>query len=340
VRLVYGTTNSPPTPQRIVNADVQPNLPTDPVSGLLRAWLLPGWFAGLVEFDAPWGIAVPEGLGSLFVVLAGRCHLSLADGSQPAEIEAGDVLLLSQGAAYRLQDDPETPTVPYPGGFRHNAARSPTPQDVGGSTRLVFGHFSVTSPGADALNFGFGPLVRLKAETCPVLRGYRTIVEAVEDEQNVRSPGWQALVDHLIQTLLLQTLRTLILQNGSARGGGPDAGTSLFKAALDDAIGPALELIHRRPKERWTVTALASYVNISKSAFSERFHDLVGKPPLRYLTDLRIQNACRLLLDTQLGVKEVAALVGYESASSFSNAFKRCTGKSPAEFRKRGNSLA
>ena len=37
------------------------------------------------------------------------------------------------------------------------------------------------------------------------------------------------------------------------------------------------------------------------------------------------------------GVKEIAVHVGYESASSFSNAFKRLIGKSPADFRKNGN---
>lgn len=94
-----------------MNAVIQAK-PTDPLSESLRAWLLPGWWAGLAEFDAPWGIAVPHGLGSLYVVLAGRCCLTLADGSQREEIEAGDVLLLSRGVAYRLQDGPESLTVP------------------------------------------------------------------------------------------------------------------------------------------------------------------------------------------------------------------------------------
>jgi len=311
--------------------------PTDAFSEVLRAWLPPSWRAGLAEFDAPWGIAVPEGLGSLYVVLAGRCCLSLADGSRREEIEAGDVLLLSRGAAYRLQDSPESATAPYPAGFGHGGVGPPTRQTLGSATRLVFGHFSIASPDVGTPGLGFGPIVRLKAESCPVLSSYRAIVAAVAEEQRVRAPGWQAVVDHLAHTLLLQTLRALILEKQEQRCKETGAGTSLFRAALDDAIEPALELIHHRPEDPWTVTSLASRVNISKSSFSERFHELVGKPPLRYLTEQRMQKACRLLLDTEFGVKEIAAMVGYDSASLFSNAFKRCTGKAPVDYRKNGS---
>jgi AraC-like DNA-binding protein len=74
----------------------------------------------------------------------------------------------------------------------------------------------------------------------------------------------------------------------------------------------------------------------AKSAFSERFREVVGKPPLQYLTEYRIRKACQLLRDTRLGVKEISSQVGYDSASSFSNAFKRWMGKSPGAFRRNG----
>ncbi len=320
---------------RTMNAEIQTEL-TDPLSEALRAWPLPGWWAGIAQFDAPWGMAVSEGLGSLYVVLAGRCCLTLADGSQQEEVEAGDVLLLSQGVAYCFQDSPESPTVPYPGNFALRGVGPPTRQDSPGSTRLVFGHFSIATPGANQPGFGFDPIVRLQAESCRALSGYRAIAAAMAEEQSVQAPGWQAVVDHLAQTLLMQTLRALVLQARTALGDQSDAGIPLLRATLDGAVGPALELIHRRPEERWTVTSLASHVRISKSSFSERFHALVGIPPLRYLTEYRMRKACRLLLDTELGVKEIASMVGYDSASSFSNAFKRRTGKSPAEYRKNG----
>lgn len=125
-----------------MNSDSQSTQSTDPVCEVLRAWFLPGWWAGLAAFEAPWGIAVPEGRGSLYLVLAGSCCVTFADSGLPVAIEAGDVLLLGQGQAYCVQDAPESPTVPYPAGFTHCGARWPAQQSLTGSTRLVFGHFT------------------------------------------------------------------------------------------------------------------------------------------------------------------------------------------------------
>jgi AraC-like DNA-binding protein len=112
-----------------------------------------------------------------------------------------------------------------------------------------------------------------------------------------------------------------------------------IQAAMDVSIGPVLAMLHDAPEKPWTVTSLAKRAHLAKSAFSERFRQAVGQPPLKYLTEYRIDKACRLLRHTQLGVKEIAACVGYESASSFSNAFKRWVGMAPADYRKNGNGV-
>ena len=145
-------------------------------------------------------------------------------------------------------------------------------------------------PGVPTLTLGLDPVIRVRAESCPLLRDYRTLVDAVTEEQAARTPGWQAVVDHLVQILLFQMLRSFISAIGPARETHPEKKAVFLRAALDDAIGPALGLIHRHPERPWTVTALANHVNISKSAFSERFRQVVGKPPLQYLTEYRIQS--------------------------------------------------
>jgi AraC-like DNA-binding protein len=78
---------------------------------------------------------------------------------------------------------------------------------------------------------------------------------------------------------------------------------------------------------------LAGAVGISRSRLAECFTQIVGQPPMRYLTQWRIQLAARVLSD---GGSKVAALgrnVGYESEAAFSRAFKRFVGVSPAQWR-------
>ena len=73
---------------------------------------------------------------------------------------------------------------------------------------------------------------------------------------------------------------------------------------------------------------------MSRSPFAARFATLVGEPPLTYLTRWRMHRAARLLRGQRLPVEEVAEQVGYETAASFSKAFKRSYGVSPAAYRR------
>jgi AraC-like DNA-binding protein len=150
----------------------------------------------------------------------------------------------------------------------------------------------------------------------------------VTEESQFLRPGSQAVIDQLVRLCFIKTLRSLILNSGSA-----GLSTGVWLATSDPLVGPALALIHTRPQTHWTVSALAREVDMSRSAFAERFRKVVGSPPLQYVTEVRMQKACDLLLDSELGVKEIAALVGYESSSSFTTVFKRRIGLSPALYR-------
>ena len=65
-----------------------------------------------------------------------------------------------------------------------------------------------------------------------------------------------------------------------------------------------------------------------------RFNELIGRPPIRYLTEWRLNLASGLLRTTDMGVREVASRVGYSSEEAFSRAFKRAFGRSPAHWRR------
>jgi AraC-like DNA-binding protein len=98
-------------------------------------------------------------------------------------------------------------------------------------------------------------------------------------------------------------------------------------------LAPALSHLHRDPARRWTVADLAAASNVSRSVLDERFRHMLGRSPIRYLTDWRLHMAKDLLATTDLGVHAIAHRVGYDSEEAFSRAFKRAYGRSPAHWR-------
>ena len=85
--------------------------------------------------------------------------------------------------------------------------------------------------------------------------------------------------------------------------------------------------------------AIAESQAISAPYLSKLFHDHAGTSPSKYLIDFRIQQAKKLLVDSQLSIKEIAARVGYSDPFHFSKSFKNTVGVSPAQFREQGFTL-
>ena len=104
-------------------------------------------------------------------------------------------------------------------------------------------------------------------------------------------------------------------------------------ALRDPLVGRALATLHRAPADSWTLERLATEVGVSRSRLAENFSDLVGLPPIQYLTLWRMQIAARLLADERAKVAVIGREVGYESEAAFSRAFKRSVGMSPAQWR-------
>jgi AraC-like DNA-binding protein len=102
----------------------------------------------------------------------------------------------------------------------------------------------------------------------------------------------------------------------------------------DPYVGKALQLMHTDPARSWTVDDLGREVAISRSVLAQRFADLVGETPMRYLANWRMQLAKQMMREGARNIQEVAARVGYDSEAAFNRAFKRATGSPPAAWRK------
>ena len=92
-------------------------------------------------------------------------------------------------------------------------------------------------------------------------------------------------------------------------------------------------MLHNNPAHPWTVATLAAGTGVSRASLARHFAELVGEPPMSYLTSWRLALAADLLREPDATVGAVARQVGYGSAFALSAAFKRVRGVSPQEHR-------
>jgi len=94
-----------------------------------------------------------------------------------------------------------------------------------------------------------------------------------------------------------------------------------------------VRLLQESPAEPWTIGALAIQTRVSRATLARRFAEVVGQPPMEFLTQWRLTLAADLILDQQETVASVARTVGYGSPYALSAAFKRVRGISPHQHR-------
>ncbi len=115
----------------------------------------------------------------------------------------------------------------------------------------------------------------------------------------------------------------------------PGAAPAWYAAAGDPVVGPALRLLRNDPARPWTVARLAAEVGVSRAALARRFTELVGEPPMTFLTGWRLALAADLLREPDATLAAVARRVGYGSPFALSTAFRRERGVSPRAHRER-----
>lgn len=102
----------------------------------------------------------------------------------------------------------------------------------------------------------------------------------------------------------------------------------------NSAIETVIEHMQTNIQNTITIGELANLVHISTSHFSALFKKKTGYPPLEYFTHLKIQKACQYLEFTDMHVKELCYLLGYNDPFYFSRLFTKYMTRSPIEYRK------
>lgn len=159
--------------------------------------------------------------------------------------------------------------------------------------------------------------------TDPEIGGVKPVVELIKREVLEKRAGQTLVLSRLVEVLLVEALRSAPATLTT---------TGLLAGLRDPQLAAALRAIHTHTAHPWTLVTLARIAGMSRSAFADRFARIIGATPLNYLLQWRLAVAKSLLATKQVSVAEAAVAVGYESASGFSTAFSRETGKSPKDF--------
>lgn len=274
----------------------------------------------LITGAGAWSVryAAQESTG-FCIVLEGSCFV---DAGGPLELARGDFLLFPQTPAFtiasdlRLRPRPVTPTPEIE--IRRGDRAGPA------SMRMLGGYFLFDRANAQLLVRLLPPVVHIRRTEAGAAR-LRRIVALIGEEAVARRPGRDAILERLVEVLLVEALRFRV-----ATAARPEQG--LLAGLSDPALARPLRGIHVDVARRWTVAELARNAGMSRAVFAERFMRTVGMPPMQYLLEWRMAIAKDMLRRDRLSLAEVAERVGYQSTSAFSTAFARLTGRSPSAF--------
>jgi len=332
----------------------------DVLSDVLRVVRLSGSVFFTADFSAPWSIEspMPERLASavmpdaecivLFhILVSGECEVA-CDRHPTLTMESGDVVVFLRGDQHTMRSHPSAATTPLTSIYSPGHYDEPPLLSHGGggtTSRFVCGYLNCDQR--------FAPLV----EGLPTMlmvrgRGDYSAIEAVDEhgirptvvpegsgtwlgttlrytinEARTARPGNAAMLGRLTELMFVEILREYMHRLPAEQGG--------WLAGLNDPqVGKALRLLHAHPGRDWTVEELAKEVAVSRSVLAQRFADLVGDTPMRYLAGWRMQLAKQLMREGARNLQDVATRVGYESEAAFNRAFKRATGSPPGTWRK------
>ncbi len=275
---------------------------------------------------AEWALQFHQTQGAVFHIIGeGSCCL-IVDG-QTITLQQGDLLMLPHGTPHLIADKPQSPCcADIHLDHQVQSCLMMRWGDDQPKTTLVCGLFTFDEFNQQAILSLLPPVMYFSAQMNADY-GLNRLIEALLDEANSHRLGKDLLLHRLADILFVHIIRAwLDLPSSEAHG---------WLGGLRDAqITQALSAIHANPDYAWTVKKLAVIATMSRSAFCAKFVDLIGIPPLMYVTRWRMQLATRLLRDKRLSLMQIAEKIGYTSDIAFSKAFKRAFGYTPSAYRR------
>lgn len=175
---------------------------------------------------------------------------------------------------------------------------------------------------------GVGSSLAFNASGFSVLRGDQacqlglvSLMQLFEGDRDVFSDlRIDARIDDVVLKLLQQRRQELVISSNAEDDTGVHAVARVIRASLDRHI---------------PISDLAQIASMSESSLHRHFRKYFGTSPSRFANQMRIAEAKKSLRQSHVPIEELAFELGFSDASHFSRVFRKSSGESPAEYRKR-----
>ncbi|MEV6139952.1 AraC family transcriptional regulator [Nocardia sp. NPDC051990] len=306
----------------------------DALASLLEGPRARGAFIMCSLLDPPWSLRIQDRapLAVVSMIRGTAWIMSEAAGSKPRQISAGDIAIFRGPDPYTVADDPATAPQIFidPGNITKTSDGEILCEtlslgvrqwgtDTNGATLMVTGTYESAGAASQRLLRALPPVIILQRGDFDT-----RLLDILVDEATKDEPAQGVVLDRLLDMVLIAALRAWFTRNDAP---------AWYHAYSDPLVGKALRLLQHNPAHGWTVASLAEAVGVSRAALARRFTDLVGEPPMAFLTEWRLALAADLLQESDATIESIARQVGYGSAFALSTAFKRHFGVSPRDHR-------
>jgi len=255
------------------------------------------------------------------VIASGDCWLHTKETPNPTALHAGDLVICLRHTPHYITNSAELPPDDLP---RNNPTKEKTP---GPSTSLICGQ-------CEFLQYYWNPIIEAMPSIMVIpnsdssCTNLDSVINLMISEVETAGESSNVVLDRLSDILFIESIRTYIeLQNNNVG----------FIAALQDQrLCKALTCFHDEPAKNWSVQTLSEKAGMSRSAFADKFKQMMDMTPIEYVTGWRMQNAYDALTSNVKSVMEIAEESGYQSEAAFRKAFKRQFGVGPGSVRREG----
>ena len=321
---------------------------TDALSDVLSAVQLSGSVFFDVIAKSPWVAEAPpaaqiagevapgaQHVIEYHVVARGTCWISLVGelAFEPVRLKEGDIAVIPHGDPHVVSSAPGMRASPNLDAHRRPEDASALPfsirtgSDGPSDTHLICGFFSCDARPFNPLLDSLPRFMRFSRDQSPgSLSLLDQFIRFASAETGNKRAGSQSILNRLSELMFVEIIRLHMDQLSNDN-------TGWLAGLRDPLVGRVLTLLHARPAHAWTLEELASEAAASRSALADRFAQIVGCPPIQYLTQWRMQIAAKRLADPGVKIAAVAHEVGYKSEAAFSRAFKKFVGRSPSQWR-------
>ncbi|MCQ2492063.1 MAG: helix-turn-helix domain-containing protein [Lachnospiraceae bacterium] len=165
----------------------------------------------------------------------------------------------------------------------------------------------------------------------PFKAEFNQIIEVFQKENEKNSDQFNA--NHAFSQLLIKTSLLRIL--GLLYASGRFSEEVPANEQHIERMKVILSYIETHYSEKIYLEDLASLVGLNEQYFSRQFKSFFGQAPMKYLMTYRLKKACKKLSQTNMSVTDIAYECGFLNLGHFMTEFKKMTGQTPKEYRKR-----